>query len=64
MFWYVGGTDPDTYHAAERAGRVAQDIPTNHNAGFAPVIHPTLETGVQAITTAALDALEGSAEAP
>jgi hippurate hydrolase len=57
VFWYVGGTDPDTYHQAEQAGRVAQDIPTNHNPKFAPVLHPTLETGVQAITTAALDAL-------
>jgi hippurate hydrolase len=57
VFWYVGGTDPDAYRRAERAGRVAQDIPTNHNAAFAPVIHPTLETGVEAITTAALDAL-------
>jgi amidohydrolase len=28
VFWYVGGTEPDAYHAAERAGRVAQDIPT------------------------------------
>ena len=45
VFWYVGGTDPEAYHAAERAGRVAQDIPTNHNPTFAPVIHPTLETG-------------------
>jgi hippurate hydrolase len=57
VFWYVGGTDPELYRRAEQAGRVAQDIPTNHNAKFAPVIHPTLETGVQAITTAALDAL-------
>ena len=57
VFWYVGGTDPETYRAAERAGRVAQDIPTNHNPAFAPVIHPTLETGVQAMVTAALDAL-------
>ncbi len=57
VFWYVGGTDADAYRQAEQAGRVAQDIPTNHNAGFAPVIHPTLEVGVQAITTAALDAL-------
>jgi hippurate hydrolase len=57
VFWYVGGTDPDAYHAAEQAGRVAQDIPTNHNPAFAPVIHPTLETGVQAITVAALGAL-------
>jgi amidohydrolase len=59
VFWYVGGTDADLYRKAEQAGRVAQDIPTNHNAKFAPVIHPTLETGVQAITTAALDALQG-----
>jgi amidohydrolase len=59
VFWYVGGTDPDAYRAAERAGRVAQDIPTNHNPAFAPVIHPTLETGVEAIVTAALDALAG-----
>ena len=50
VFWYVGGTDADDYRRAEQAGRVAQDIPTNHNPRFAPVIHPTLETGVQAIT--------------
>jgi hypothetical protein len=57
--WYVGGTHADTYRAAERAGRVAQDIPTNHNPAFAPVIHPTLETGVEAMVTATLDALQG-----
>src|SRR4051794_36302108 len=56
VFWYVGGTDPEQYRRAEQAGRVAQDIPTNHNPRFAPVIHPTLETGVQAMTAAALDA--------
>jgi hippurate hydrolase len=58
VFWYVGGTDAELYRRAQEAGRVAQDIPTNHNPAFAPVIHPTLETGVQAITAAALDALE------
>jgi hippurate hydrolase len=57
VFWYVGGTDADAYRAAQQAGRIAEDIPTNHNPRFAPVIHPTLETGVQAITIAALDAL-------
>lgn len=57
VFWYIGGTDPDAYRAAETAGRVAQDIPTNHNPAFAPVLHPTLETGVQALVVAALDAL-------
>lgn len=60
VFWYVGGTDPDAYREAERTGRVAQDIPTNHNAKFAPVIHPTLETGVRAMTAVALDALAPS----
>jgi amidohydrolase len=57
VFWYVGGTDPDTYRKAQQAGRIADDIPTNHNPRFAPVIHPTLETGVQAITAAALSYL-------
>src|SRR4051812_15586883 len=42
VFWYVGGTDADAYRKAQRAGRVARDIPTNHNPKFAPVIHPTL----------------------
>jgi hippurate hydrolase len=58
VFWYVGGTDPDAYRRAEQAGRVADDIPTNHNPAFAPVIDPTLATGVEAITVAALDHLE------
>jgi amidohydrolase len=61
VFWYVGGTDADAYRKAESAGRVTQDIPTNHNAKFAPVIHPTLETGVQAMAVAALDALTAGA---
>jgi hippurate hydrolase len=56
VFWYLGGTDPDRYRRAEEAGRVADDIPTNHNPAFAPVIDPTLETGVRAIAAAALDA--------
>ena len=57
VFWYVGGTDPATYRRAEQAGRVADDIPTNHNPRFAPVMHPTIETGVEAVTAAALDYL-------
>ena len=57
VFWYVGGTDPGRYRDAERAGRLAQDVPTNHHPAFAPVLQPTLETGVQAMVVAALDAL-------
>jgi metal-dependent amidase/aminoacylase/carboxypeptidase family protein len=52
VFWFVGGTDPETYAKAKKSGTIA-DIPTNHNARFAPVIHPTLETGVEALVVAA-----------
>jgi amidohydrolase len=53
-YWFVGGIDAETYDAAEKAGRVAQDIPVNHSARFAPVIQPTLDTGTQALVVAAL----------
>ncbi len=52
VFWFVGGTDPDTYAKAKEAGKIG-DIPTNHNPRFAPVIHPTLEAGVEAMVVAA-----------
>jgi hippurate hydrolase len=51
VFWFVGGVDPDTYARAERDGRL-NELPTNHNPKFAPVIHPTLETGVQTLVAA------------
>lgn len=53
VFWYVGGTDPEAYEKARRAGRISEDIPTNHSPSFAPVVHPTLETGVEAMVVAA-----------
>ncbi len=53
-YWGIGGIDPERYEAAERAGRFAQDIPVNHSAHFAPVIQPTLDTGIQAMVVAAL----------
>lgn len=53
-YWAIGGIDPDTYQAARQRGTVAQDIPVNHSARFAPVLQPTLDTGVQALVTAAL----------
>lgn len=51
VFWMVGGVDPDTYAKAEREGRL-NELPTNHNPKFAPVVHPTLETGVQTLVAA------------
>jgi amidohydrolase len=52
VFWFVGGTDPDLYAKAKAENRLG-DIPTNHNPRFAPVIHPTLETGVETLVVAA-----------
>lgn len=51
VFWTVGGTDPDMYRKAKQEGRLSE-LPTNHNPRFAPVIHPTLETGVQTLLAA------------
>jgi len=52
VFWFVGSTDPETYAQAKQAGRI-NDLPVNHSPLFAPVIHPTLETGVQTLVVAA-----------
>jgi len=52
VFWFVGGTDPDAYAKAKNEGKIG-DLPTNHNPLFAPVIHPTLQTGVEALVVAA-----------
>ena len=51
VFWFVGGTDPKEYAQAKQAGRI-REIPTNHNPRFAPVLHPTLETGVATLVIA------------
>ncbi|MGH7975630.1 MAG: M20 family metallopeptidase [Limisphaerales bacterium] len=52
VFWFIGGTDPVEFAKAKKANRLG-DIPTNHNPHFAPVIHPTLETGVETLVVAA-----------
>lgn len=52
VFWFIGGTDPDTYAKAKEAGRL-NELPVNHSPLFAPVIHPTLESGVEALVVAA-----------
>lgn len=56
-FWYFGGWDAGAYHAAEASGTVATDIPTNHSPHMGPVMHPTIETGVTALSVAALEFL-------
>ena len=56
-YWGIGGIDADTYAKAVAAGRVDADIPVNHSATFAPVIQPTLDTGIEALVVAALASL-------
>jgi hippurate hydrolase len=51
VFWFVGGTDPDLYAKAKAANRL-NELPVNHSPKFAPVIHPTLRTGVEALVVA------------
>lgn len=51
VFWFVGGTDPNVYAKAKAEGRLSE-LPTNHNPRFAPVLHPTLETGVTTLVVA------------
>src|SRR5436190_14315234 len=51
VFWFVGGTDPDLYAKAKAANRL-NELPVNHSPKFAPVMHPTLRTGVEALVVA------------
>lgn len=53
VFWFVGGNDPKVYEMAKAAGNL-NDLPVNHSPKFAPVLHPTLETGVEALVVGAL----------
>jgi hippurate hydrolase len=53
VFWFVGGVDRDVYAKAKRDGTIGA-LPTNHSPHFAPVIHPTVETGVETLVVTAL----------
>ena len=57
VFWLVGGVDAQTVLTAIAAGRFEQDVPSNHSPLFAPVLHPTLRTGVETLVVAALEKL-------
>ena len=53
VYWFVGGTDPKIYAKAKAAGQI-NDLPVNHSPLFAPVIHPTLQTGIEAMVAGAM----------
>ncbi|KAL8990176.1 MAG: hypothetical protein Q9177_001110 [Variospora cf. flavescens] len=59
-FWFFGGVDEKTWDETKNRGRLAEDIPVNHSPFFAPVIQPTLKTGVDALCVAALTFMRNS----
>ncbi|MFF1376057.1 amidohydrolase [Streptomyces sp. NPDC058308] len=58
-YWLFGGADPAEVAAAQQAGTFERDIPSNHSPSFAPLVEPTLTTGVTALTAGALAWLGG-----
>jgi hippurate hydrolase len=56
VFWLLGGAAPQAFAAATSAEDIAgivKDLPSNHSPLYAPVIQPTLSTGIAALVTAA-----------
>jgi hippurate hydrolase len=54
IYWSFGGADPAKFPPGAQPDEFSPELPTNHSPGFAPVIEPTLSTGVQALLVAAL----------
>lgn len=53
VFWHWGGIEEGLWDQKLKEGRL-MDVPANHTAKFAPVIQPTLQTGIDALCVAAL----------
>ncbi|HEX4703495.1 MAG TPA: amidohydrolase [Pseudonocardiaceae bacterium] len=53
-YWLFGGVEADTFMAAAAAGTVDRDVPSNHSPFFAPLVEPTIHTGVSTMVCAAL----------
>jgi hippurate hydrolase len=58
VFWVIGGIDQESWNKAEKAGKI-DELPANHAPDFAPVIHPTLAIGVEAMLAASAAWLTG-----
>ena len=53
LMWIYGGIDGQTWDDAVAKGKL-ESLPMNHSPYFAPVIEPTLKTGVDAMALAVL----------
>ncbi|KAJ5089731.1 hypothetical protein N7532_008415 [Penicillium argentinense] len=57
VMWMFGGIDEDSWDDAVAKGTV-NELPSNHSPFFAPVIEPTLKTGMDALALGALTFLK------
>lgn len=53
-YWGIGGGDPEPHGGDGADGTTAAPGPVNHSPHFAPVLQPTLDTGVSALVVASL----------
>lgn len=61
VYWMLGGCNPKEYAVAEAAGTLRRDIASNHSSHFAPLVQPTIDTGVEALVAAAREWLGNAA---
>ena len=54
LFWFFGGVDQALWDEKVASGKVQDEIPSNHSALFAPAVHPTMRTGIDALCLGAL----------
>jgi amidohydrolase len=54
VFWFFGGVEPSLWDEKVAAGKVLDEIPSNHSSLFAPALHPTMQTGIDALCIGAL----------
>jgi amidohydrolase len=55
-YWFFGGSEPALFAgvtSVEEARDIVDGLPSNHSPLFAPVIDPTIRTGITALTAAA-----------
>ncbi|MDT7614830.1 MAG: hypothetical protein QOF00_2277, partial [Pseudonocardiales bacterium] len=64
VYWLLGGADPAAFAGAttrDELVAVVATLPSNHSPLFAPVVEPTLTTGVAALVAAAREWLPPAA---
>lgn len=52
-FWFFGGHETSLFDKHYKAGTTTE-LPVNHSPYFAPAIHPTLQTGIDALVVAVM----------